>query len=969
MMLKQNFKRLPLGLAVSAALLNGYVSASEEVEIIEVKGIRSSLSESMHLKKHAASIQDSIVAEDIGKFPDQNVAESLQRISGVMIDRNNGEGSKITVRGMGPQFNTVDVNGRTLATTDRGREFDFQTLPSELIAGADVIKASRANIREGSLGAYVNVTTARPLDNPGFQAAGSLNYRYNDLAEEFDPKISGIVSNTFADDTFGVLLGVSYLNLSNRIDAAETNRWNIIRESDIAAGQVVRDTSGNVVDTTNFSAWTPGRAVYSIDFEERTRKSANLTLQWTPSDNVVTTLDYLYSDLSRQANSSGIQVPLQGNGWENLVVSDNRTMIGGTRRGVPIDGLPQQRGQDSETQALGLNTVITLDRLTVSADLAYSKAESLPRANTMTFHYVNPNYDDSLDIFDPNYIDGQIKGLTANDFIHVDNSNDIISIDSSIDYANPAAVRSWWTDIRHNRLEDEIVEAKLDFNYELEGDLIESVDFGIAYLDREKSDDLFRIGNGCRNVELHQPLPNPALADDPELQSYINRNTLQPFNTCQNWDLDDSLFSTNNENFLKSESGNFPRNFTLINDIEAFKDEMARIRNEPNWTDEIHQPAQSVVNTEETLSIYAQLNLQGETQWFNWSGNVGVRYVDTETASTGHRQDIESIAVDSITADQGTIVEITYGGLEAQTLGISYDHVLPSANFSLDFSNGFYIKTAAAKVITRPAIEDTGVNSTYPERVRTSQYFTSGNNPFLEPYSANQFDISFEYYEENGNSYSLGLFYKDIDTFISQRTVRKDTGYEFPENDGSVLPFYEIRTEPNNRSGGEVRGFEAAALHYFDYLPGWMSGFGVQANYTYTDTEDKEALADDQAANEARQNVASAGSGLEGFSKNAFNVIAFYDKDSFQARLAYNWRGGYLKHRSNGALNGLPHHVDDYGQFDFSTSYDISDSMVLSAEVINLTDEGVFHYADIEERMVLVQYTGRRYQVGVTMKF
>lgn len=963
-----SFRKLPVCLAITAALYQGSAFAEEQdVEVIEVTGIRSSLTESMEQKKEAQSIQDSIVAEDIGKFPDQNVAESLQRITGVAIDRNNGEGSKITVRGMGPQFNTVDVNNRTIATTDRGREFDFQTLPSELISGAEVIKASRANIKEGSLGAYVNINTARPLDKPGFQAAGSFNARYNDLAEEFDPKISAVVSNTFADDSVGILFGVSHLKISNRIDSAATNRWDTITASKLADGEVVTDTSGNIVDTTDLAVWTPGRGIFSIDTETRERTSANTTLQWAPADDFVTTIDFLYSELSRQAERSGIQVPLQGAGWKNLVVSDNMTMVSGTRTQTPIDGLPNEIGQDSKTYALGFNAVYFANDWTYNFDVGYSKAESEPRLNEMTFQYGNNSYDQSLndDIFHPDYIDGQIKSLTAQDYINIDNSDKIMSIDSTIDYSDPASARSWWIGIGHNELEDEVIDAKLDATWEYEGDFVTSIEMGVSYFDREKSDQRFQIAQGCRNDTLWTPLPNPAAEGADPNQAYINANTLQAYNTCQRHDLPDDLFLANNLDYLSQESGDFPRDFLLMKSMDDFKAAYGAIRNEPNWTDEFIRPTASVSNTEETVALYTQINLEGEAESFDWSGNLGLRYVNTETSSTGYGKEVLNVQVDSVTEDQGTIVEILYGPEEPLTKGIEYDHFLPSFNFSLDFGEGYYVKAAGAKVITRPAIEDTGVNSNSPDFVRTTQYFTSGNNPFLEPYEANQFDLSFEYYAENGDAYSLGFFYKDISTFISQKTVSKSTGYEFAEPNGDVLPFNEIRTEPTNRKGGEVKGFEAAALHYFDYLPGVLGGFGIQTNYTYTSTEDKEALNDENV----RPNVASAGSGLEGFSENAFNFIGFYDKDAFQARLAYNWRDGYLKHRSNGRLNGLPHHVDDYGQWDFSTSYDVTENVTLSAEVINLTDADIFEYADIKERMVLVQYTGRRYQVGVTAKF
>ncbi|WP_017446807.1 TonB-dependent receptor [Gayadomonas joobiniege] len=963
-MKKQIFTKLALNAAISSVLASAGSIAAETGatdEVIQVKGIRSSLTESMDIKKNAPSIQDSIVAEDIGKFPDQNVAESLQRITGVMISRTNGEGAKVSVRGMGPKFNAVKVNNRTIATSERGREFDFQSIPSELIAGADVIKASRANIAEGSLGAYINVNTARPLKSPGLQAAGSVHAIYNDLAEKSGYKLSGIVSNTFLNDTLGVLVGVSRQDSENRIDAAGTTHWGSFNANNQDwLISPVQDANGNTVNEG--TVWYPGRGTFTLDTEERDRNSANVTLEWQATDNIKHTLDFLYTELSRQAKSNGIQVALQGAGWDHVVVSDNFTVLEATRYRKSIDVLMQERGQDSDTFAAGYNGEFYFsDDLKMVFDLAYSKANATPVGNTLVAHAVNPNYDDSLAIDDPNYIDGQIMGLTDNDYLKVDNSGDIMTIDTTVEYDNPAAIRSHWNDIQHSKLEDEVTEAKLDFVYMTDGDHLTSVDFGLAYTDREKSKQVFKINHGCFNTEKWVPFT--PVTDE---EWFEFNNTQYPYNTCgQRINFDDSLFSVNNTDFLSQESGDFPRDFVLLNDFAAYKQAVADIRQEPNWAQTYLRPAESVSNTEETLALYTQANLEGETEWFRWTGNLGLRYVETETTSTGFRRERTDIS-DVYEPNDGVIVEIEYSDAMQATAEQSYNHLLPSFNLNADFGDGYFVKVAAAKVITRPALEDIGVNSTYPDRIRADQYNTKSGNPYLDPYEANQFDISFEYYQDNGNAYTAGLFYKDISTFISQKTVRKDTGYQITTQPDWGT-FYELSEEQSNRSGGSVAGIELSALHYFDYLPGLFDGFGVQANFTYTDTDDKEAAEDELA----RENVLAAGSGLEGFSKTAYNLIGFYDKDNFQARLAYNWRDDYLKYRSGPVIgsNGLPQHVEAYGQFDLSTSYDINEQLTLSAEVINLTDENILEYADVRERVTLIQYSGRRVQVGLTAKF
>lgn len=938
--MKFNHALLPVTLAVTCAL--NAQAAEQKTEVIKVSGIRSSLTESMDIKKNAPSIQDSIVAEDIGKFPDQNVAESLQRITGVSISRTNGEGAKVTVRGFGPKFNAVKINNRTIATTDRGREFDFQVLPSELISGADVIKASRANIAEGSLGAYVNVSTAKPLNSPGFHAAGSANLRYNDLAEEFDPKLSAIVSNTFLNNSLGVLVGVSHLSVTNRIDSAGTNFWETFdaANTDWAPGPIT-DTAGNAV--TSGKIWYPGRAFYSSDTEERERTSFNATVQWSPTEDIIHTFDLLYSDFSREALSNGIQVPLQYEGWQDVTVSENGTALAATKPASPIDGLFKVVGETSDTLAVGWNMEYYVDQWKFVADLAYSKAQATPRNDQFVPHFVNPDVDQSVQPGDPGYQPNQELGLIiGQDYIKYDSQNgDVITIDSTVDISDPAAIRAHWNDTDYKNLEDEVLELRFDASYELDHEYIRSVDMGFAYTDREKSQEVFNNPYNCSNEDLPEE---------------------DRVNICgTSMDLPDEFFAINTDaDFLADVNGDFPRDFVLITDLPGYIEAIGDLRKEPNWAVELPKPTESVRNTEETIALYTQANFEGEYTHFLWSGNFGVRYVSTETESFGHGKERISITRDTSngTSSDGVLLAVEYTEPGELNLGTSYNKFLPSLNVSLDFDNGYFLKGAAAKVITRPAIEDVGVNRVYSD-VRAGDFAQTGGNPFLQPYEATQFDLSLEHYDDSGNSYSLGLFHKKIGSFISQSVTKVSTGVTI-EDWG---PLDEIITEKTNRDGGTITGLEVAGLHYFDYLPGLLSGFGIQANYTYSDSEDDNVDAFEQ------ENVLSPGTGLEGLSKHAYNLIGFYDKDGFQARLAYNWRDKFLNLRQGNNGGSLPHHVDEYGQLDISTSYDIDDNITISAEVINATNENILEYADIRERVTLMSYSGRRFQAGITVKY
>ncbi|ARD45994.1 TonB-dependent receptor [Pseudocolwellia sp. HL-MZ19] len=946
-----NTKVLPLALAISSALFTqyGFAQENKSIEVIEVSGIRSSLIESMDLKKNASSIQDSIVAEDIGKFPDQNVAESLQRITGVMISRTNGEGAKVTVRGFGPKFNSVHLNNRVVATTDRGREFDFQSLPSELISGADVVKASRANIAEGSLGAYVNIRTARPLDKAGFQAAGSINAKYNDLAEEVDPKISAIVSNTFVDDTVGVLFGLSQLDVTNRIDSAGANRWAFFDAADtVFAPGPITDEAGNAV--TSGSIWFPGRAWYSMDTESRKRTSANSTIQWAQNDDLTHTFDVLYSKLDREAFGNGIQVPTQRDGFTDVIVSQYGTALAATKAASPIDGRFQVEGQESEQIATGFNSKLFHDEWTFELDLSYSKAEATENRGAYIPHIVNASVDQSVLPGDPGYQANQEFGLILDeDYIRYDSrGGDVINVESTLDWSDPAAVRAHWNDVAQMEREDEIKSIKFDVNYQLDKGIFTSIDAGIAISERKKSQTAYRIADSCVNLAL------------PEAEQVRTCNSSA--------DLDDSIFAINSNNgFLSDVAGNFPRDFVLINDLNAFTDAIGQIRKESNWNETSVRPNETVSNTEDIAALYVQLNMEGEHSLFNWSGNVGFRQVKTKVSSVGNA--IELLEVVSVLGgSEGGLIDATYTEPAFLTKENDYSNFLPSANVSLDFNNGYFLKAGAAKVMTRPAIEDIGVNRSYNYE-RATDAFQTGGNPTLEPYEATQFDLSLEYYAENGDAYSLAFFRKDIATYISTNTVQRNDQFiidKLDANDNVIqVPLVETITEKNNRDGGTVNGIEIAGLHYFDYLPGFLSGFGIQANYTFTDSSD------DNADTFTQDGVVAPGNGLEGLSENAYNIIAFYDKDAFQARIAYNWRESFLEFRQGPILgsNGIPQHVEDYGQFDFSTSYDINENFTINAEVINLTDESNLRYADVRERVVNLAYSGRRYQIGVSAKF
>lgn len=921
--------------------------AEQDIEVIEVTGIRSSLTSALADKRNAANIVDGIAAEDIGKFPDQNVAESLQRISGVSISRENGEGSKLTIRGFGPTYNVVQLNERTIATTDASRSLDFQLLPSELISGAEVSKTPMAKTPEGSLGAYVNIKTARPLDKPGFQAAGSIKTKYNDLTDDYSPKFSGILSNTFFDDKFGVLIGLSHEESTNRIDLVETKRWDQVKVKDIDGAL---DERGEVVPTTKMvdgkevdnKLWYPGRYQFTLAEEERERTGANVTLEFAQSEDITHRIDYLYSDFSRQENKQGMQVPMQIKGWQNVIASDAGTAIAGEKTGgKPIDGQFGMRGTDSETQAIGYNLLAFTGDFTFNFDVSYSTADA----------------DIGQEDLVPHYSDGE-NSSPENPAIFDMRDNDIITYTTPIDFTDPANAKAHFNNVLHQELEDEINEIQFDVNYAIDAGVLMSIDTGVSYFDREKTVDDYRIpqGTGCRDKKDGAPKAEWGPS------------------TCNSlFDLPEGLFAVNTTtDFLSEESGTFPRQFMVVTDLDAYHAAIADLREQPDWPNEQLDETRSTATEETRKSIYAQANLAGEIADLSWSGNIGLRYVDTETTSRGHGKNRLSIEVDI--DDLGNEeLNVTYSEPGQIKRENSYDNVLPSANFKLDITDNLLVRLSGAQVISLPAITDIGTDRKYTDS-KIDNFAQSGGNPFLKPYEATQFDLSLEYYQDNGSFYAINFFTKDIETFISKRTTSDDTPDIYVNGglqdstvvlqDGSTLS--ELITQKENRSGGTIDGVELAALHYFDYLPGFLNGFGLQANLTLLDSED------DNSETIELDGIKAPSNGLEGFSETTYNIIAFYEKGAFQGRVAYNWRDDFLKARNGSRYQhgeGIPEHVKAYGQLDASLSYKISENFNVSLQAVNLTNEKVHEYLDVKERLGRIQYTGTRYTFGIRAKF
>ncbi|WP_341939108.1 TonB-dependent receptor [Marinimicrobium sp. C2-29] len=429
------------------------------LEEVLVTGIRGSLNRAQDLKRDADTVMDVIAAEDIGKFPDANVAESLQRITGVAISRNRGQGQQVTVRGMGPEYNSVRFNDRTLATDNQGREFNFDVIAAELISGAEVIKSPTASMQEGSIGATINIKTARPLSLDPITAVGSIHAIQDDLADNTGTKMSGLFSKQFRDGTLGALASIAYYNSDFRADLMSSNGWEL------------RDTDGD--DSPD--AWGQRNISYQVREGNRERLGATFALEWEPNEQWHAVLDGLYSKFELEDGHIGTWTPMQDGPYEDEVVQ-GENILSFTTLNQRVDSVQGNDPRATDTVQLGFNLGFSpTDSFTLETDISFSEAELDSRGMGGFFSvtgYVSPEA----------YYDGS---FTLPSVLH------------SQDTSDASLYRGHFMEKSADGVLDTVYEFKTDATWEIDQGILTSFEAGVAATARDKEIRRWSSVDGC----------------------------------------------------------------------------------------------------------------------------------------------------------------------------------------------------------------------------------------------------------------------------------------------------------------------------------------------------------------------------------------------------------------------------------------------------------------------------------------
>jgi len=910
-------------------------------EII-VTGFRQSLEAALNVKRDSVAAVDAIVAEDIAKFPDQNLAESLQRIPGISISRDAGEGRSITVRGLSSQFTRVRVNGmETIATSvdgasaNRDRAFDFNVFASELFSSLVVRKTAEASLDEGSLGAVVDLNTGNPLSGKsGFTGAASLVGSYNDLSEKVGPRVAGLLSWRNDAGTFGASVSAAYSNTKTLELGNNTVRWAQARFDSVngvncftTANSGGTYNAGNAACDQATLAFHPRIPRYGEVAHDRERLGVTGSVQFAPTDSTKLSIDALYSKFDAVREEKWGEVLLRSNersiNLVNPVYDSNNNMISATLNDAWVRTEHYKRKSSTEFYQVGGTWDQDLSdsfRFTLTGGVSKSNAD-IPVETTIifddrdaqgySFDYTNmafPKLTFGTSVTDPaNFQLAEIRDRPSN----VTNRFKTAQLRTEWDIADGFTVKAGAVWRR--------------FNFDLE-----------AY-----TRDTAVCGNGgtslvtstsgtiaCSPSSLFGPT---AVYGFPVTAALSEMFTLgkagQPAGNTNSWLVPNLAASA-------AFTGLYSR--PLANDTGNIRGVQ-----------------------ETTKGAYLQFDAKGDVLGLEYALNAGIRYAKTDQSSYG-----------------------LVSGVNA-TVTRSYEDWLPSANLALFPTDNLILRAAIADVMTRPTLGSLtpgGSADGFNFRV------TSGN-PFLEPYRATNIDLAAEWYFAPQALLSVAWFKKDVKTFTQSASL---TGATFAQTGLplSVLspsspaalnpalltqPIWTLSTTVNG-SGATLKGWEVAAQIPFKvFTEGFFGNFGIIANATFIDSNANFNLQGPITV--ARQANGSLGAltpvaltnTLSNVSKRAYNGTFYYDDGTFSGRVMVSYRGRYHE-----GASGTGNLLEGYGattNLDASLRYKLTEWLELSVEGNNLLDTYRYRFTDFDaDRNYENNHFGRTFLFGARMK-
>lgn len=881
-------------------------SATAGAQEVVVVGIRHSLQSSIQLKKKTDSVIDVITAEDVGKFPDTNVAESLSHLPGLAVDRRFGEGEKVSILGTDPALNRLFVDGHSIASADwggfdgdiSGRTFNYTLLAPEIIGQAAVYKSPEAWIDEGSVGGTVMIETRKPLDLKSGTVSGSAGYEYNDRSDKGNMRASALYSWHNAAKTFGILVAATY-NKENLYRAGIEYFGYSGGDSFDGSFTTTTDSKGNVtaVSGPNINGTAPTPASYAamnaarvpccINFAyfDQTRKRTGLSanVQWKPDDHTEFDLSGLhivgdYTNFSQSeysvavwgepasditvANGLVTSAKLGGTGYAGFNPS-NPTGYTHYNTSAQLDN--NLRRTIVKTDSLNLAGKWNFDAWKISGNVGTTKATGGKDPEYLSSFQYGGGYDFA---FSPT--------STYQNYTGGNPSDPHTFFKSDLRHMTVNGTPGYYTQIGGLGYEvytDKETYGQVDFARTLSSGPFTRILFGLKASDHENS--TWAHGG---NYYLSAPT-------DLSKWNY----TLSPAG------LFDGLGA----------SGNATQFATLTRDgLKAMLASAIYSDNGDNYS--------SIFKVDEMIQAGY---LQGNFAVGSFHGNVGGRLVRTRDQSDywEYSQNNNSWAPRTVTQDDTKF--------------------LPNLNLVYDLQDDLLLKGGVAKVIARPRYGQLAGAFSLDNQQMTG----GGGNPNLKPYESTNYELSLEHYFGKTGMLAAEAFYRDVSSYVVTDTEDKVL---FDTATGANAT-YSV-SSPFNAQNAKVYGLDV------QYNKDLLWGFGVTGNVTY-----------------AEANTGTTAYYMPFLSKYVVNIIPYYEEGPWQVRVSYNYRTKFFTQIGRRASRDF---TADYTQVDLSAIYDINSRISIYAKGLNLLDETYYQYSSVTIAPTSFYKNGRQFMIGFNYK-
>ena len=1026
------FRKSKLSVAILAAagtLAAGQVIADgSSIDEVVVTGIRGSLERAMDTKRDASGVVDAISAEDMGKFPDTNLAESLQRISGVSINRVNGEGSEVTVRGFGGGFNLVTLNGRQMPSANVGtitgnpldqgasgssRSFDFSNLASEGVRGLQVYKTGRASVATGGVGATINVETIRPLESGGTQASVGVKAVKDTSGDDVTPEVSGLYSWANDDSTFGVSVFGSFQERDSgsrhaSVEEFGLRTWDSTDPSNLSNLGIVEGAT--IINTPN-----DGQLVYrptnlGLGFNEDNRERTNglLTVQFAPNDSMTFTADAAYAE--NVQDSTSLIDGVWFNGTVDYVEYDGDPVVAApVIFAEDVDG-----GKDFFFQNLAMGTKDTLESLGLNLDWNVSDKLNLRFDAASSEAKSGGNGPQGNNVLRMNVAGGN-AGWQAVDFGQ-EIPQGIVSVDDSVKgndngIFDLADVGSQVTQFASS---DQVAELE-QFNFDgsfAASDSIE-VDFGMGYMSSEmrQTRQSGSSALGGWGVDAPGDIPEGLIEQVSSLGEFDYQGSgvagvSQPAGETApialgsvSWTGDPLTLLNAMAPIYGLDPNNMPINSTADNRV-----------------------------SEDTLSFYGQIKMDGEVGGMPINVVSGLRWEETDVTSTS-QQAVPSAFVWESNND----FSFTLGdSVDSLSEDYTYSVLLPSLDISVDVTDNLKARASFSKTLARPGYSDmyTATSVEAPSRITHlgDQPSASQGNARLDPLESNNFDFSVEYYYGEANYFSVGFFQKNVSNFVGvqqadeslfglrdatasnstflAQAISELSSIGVAESEDALFSMTAILqnmsdfTETSGAAAyqaaegaaSSTQAFHEAIFSEYDVTPvgtdpliafavksptnsktAEIYGFELASQHFFGETgfgyQFNYTTVEGDIGYENGSDPSEDQFALPGLS-DTLNLVGIYEKDGLSARLAYNWRDSFLSqvNRSVGSTRN-PEYTDSVEQLDLNVSYELDSGVTLSLDAINLTGEGQRKYGRNDNATFFVQELDPRYVFSARYTF